>query len=58
MSEEDRLEQEALNKYLNMIANDYSGELAKRIIKHFRMEKIKRRNFKGKAYYKYTEIYD
>ena len=26
---EDMLEQEAINKYLNMIANDYNGELAK-----------------------------
>ena len=26
---EEMLEQEAINKYLNMIANDYNGELAK-----------------------------
>ena len=26
---EDMLEQEAINKYLNMIANDYNGELAR-----------------------------
>lgn len=26
---EDMLEQKAINKYLNMIANDYGGELAK-----------------------------
>jgi arsenate reductase-like glutaredoxin family protein len=26
---EDMLEQEAINRYLNMIANDYGGELAK-----------------------------
>ena len=28
------------------------------IIKLLRITKIKRRNFRGKAYYKYTMIYD
>ena len=46
---EEMLEQEAINKYLNMIANDYNGELAKMfqekyINKDKEIERLKKEN--------------